>query len=382
MGVMGLEKSDRVAVLTSGGDAPGMNAAVRAAARVGAELGLDMLGVEDGYAGLIDGRVTPLDIRVLDEAARRGGTILGTARSKAFMTPEGQARARQTIAQHRVRGLLIIGGNGSLTGARTLADIDVGMNAQGTEGGQGSGRKLIIGGVPASIDNDLSCTSMSIGVDTAMNTIVEACDRIFDTATAHKRTFIVEVMGRDCGYLAMTAGIAAGADAVLVREADKDEGQIVEQVVRTMQKAYGPQPPGGVVKRRVLIIKSEGVQIDSTRLKDLVEEKVKILLPDVDTRVTVLGHIVRGGTPSAFDRLLGARLANAALRAMFAGQSDFMAGWSGPGVARPACPWDPYVVLTPLEEVLAETAKLMKGDSDLARWRKRVFAEVEDILQR
>jgi len=382
MALMGLDKSDRVAVLTSGGDAPGMNAAVRAAARVGAELGLDMLGVEDGYAGLIEGRVTPLDIRVLDEAARRGGTVLGTARSKAFATPEGQARARETVAQHRIRGLLVIGGNGSLTGARTLADIDVGMSAEGGEGGEGSTRKLIIGGVPVSIDNDLACTSMSIGVDTAMNTIVEACDRIFDTATAHKRTFIVEVMGRDCGYLAMTAGIAAGADAVLIREADKDEGQIVDQVVGTMQKAYGPQPPGGVVKRRVLIIKSEGVRIDSARLKDLVEERVKVLLPDVDTRVTVLGHIVRGGTPSAFDRLLGARLANAALRAMVAGQTDFMAGWSGPSVVRPACPWDPYVVLTPLEEVLAETAKLMKGDSDLARWRKRVFAEVEDILQR
>jgi len=214
-----------------------------------------------------------------------------------------------------------------------------------------------------------------------MNTIVEACDRIFDTATAHRRTFIVEVMGRDCGYLAMTAGIAAGADAVLVREADKTEDQIVDQVVRTMQRAYGPQPPSGT-KRRVLVIKSEGVLVESTRLKDLVEAKVKTLIPDVDTRVTVLGHVVRGGTPTAFDRLLGARLANAALRAMVAGQSDFMAGWCGPGITRPACPWDPYVVLTPLEEVLAETAKLMRGDSDLARWRKRVFAEVEDILQR
>jgi 6-phosphofructokinase 1 len=223
---------------------------------------------------------------------------------------------------------------------------------------------------------------MAIGVDTAMNTIVEACDRIFDTATAHKRTFIVEVMGRDCGYLAMTAGIAAGADAVLVREADKDEGQIVDQVVRTMQRAYGPQPSGASTKRRVLVIKSEGVHVESNRLKELVEAKVKTLLPDVDTRVTVLGHVVRGGTPTAFDRLLGARLANAALRAMVAGQTDFMAGWCGPGITRPACPWDPYVVLSPLDEVLAETAKLMRGDSDLARWRKRVFAEVEDILQR
>lgn len=366
---MGLQKGDRVAVLTSGGDAPGMNAAIRAAARVGAELELDMVGVEDGYAGLIEGRIAPLDIRVLDEASRRGGTALGTARSKAFATPDGQARARATIAKHELCGLLVIGGNGSLTGARTLTDIE-------TKGG-----RLIVGGVPASIDNDLGCTSMSIGVDTAMNTIVEACDRIFDTATAHKRTFIVEVMGRDCGYLAMTAGIAAGADAVLVREADKDEGQIVDQVVRTMRKAYGPQPAGRATKRRVLVMKSEGVPVESARLKQLVEEKVKAVLPDVDTRVTVLGHVVRGGTPSAFDRLLGARLANAALRGMVAGQSDFMAGWCGPGISRAPCPWDPYVVLTPLEEVLRETAKLMSGDSDLAKWRKRVFAEVEDILE-
>ncbi len=347
-----------------------MNAALRAAARVGAELGLEMLGVEDGYAGLIEGRLAPLDIRLLDEASRRGGTALGTARSKAFATPEGQRRARDVITSADLHGVLVIGGNGSLTGARTLRDVEA------------KGGRLLVGGVPASIDNDLACTSMSIGVDTAMNTIVEACDRIFDTATAHKRTFILEVMGRDCGYLAMTAGIAAGADAVLVREAGKTEDQIVAQVVGTMKRAYGPQPAGGAQKRRVLVIKSEGVPLDSSRLKELVEAQTKTLLPDVDTRVTVLGHVVRGGAPSAFDRLLGARLANAALRAMAAGQSDFMAGWSGPGITRAACAWDPYVILTPLDEVLAETAKLMSGDSELARWRKRVFAEVEDILQR
>lgn len=370
---MALSKGDRVAVLTSGGDAPGMNAALRAAARVGAEMGLDMVGVEDGYAGLIDGRVVPLSIRALDEASRRGGTVLGTARSKAFPTPEGQARARETIARADLRGLIVIGGNGSLTGARTLRDVD-------TKGG-----KLSVGGVPASIDNDLACTSMSIGVDTAMNTIVEACDRIFDTATAHKRTFIVEVMGRDCGYLAMTAGIAAGADAVLVRETDKTEAQIVEQVVSAIQRAYAPASDGAGTfsgKRRVLVMKAEGVNIDSTRLKEAVDARIAEILPDVDSRVTVLGHVVRGGSPTAFDRLLAARLANAALRAVAAGQSDFMAGWSGPGIARPPCPWDPYVVLTPLDEVLSETAKLMSGDSDLAKWRKRIFQEVENILQR
>lgn len=362
---MALGKGDRVAVLTSGGDAPGMNAAVRAAARVGAELGLDMMGVEDGYAGLLDGRFTPLSIRTLDEASRRGGTVLGTARSKTFATPEGNARAKEQIARQQLRGLLVIGGNGSLTGARTLV----------SDG-------LFVGGVPASIDNDLACTSMAIGVDTAMNTIVEACDRIFDTATAHKRTFIVEVMGRDCGYLAMTAGIAAGADAVLIRETDKDETQIVDQVVTTMRRAYAATNDGGEAKRRVLVIKSEGVKIDSARLKELVDERISKEIPDVDSRVTVLGHVVRGGTPTAFDRLLGARLANAALRAIAAGESDFMAGWCGPGIGRRPCAWDPYVVLTPLSEVLAETEKLMRGESEVARWRKTVFQEVEKILQR
>lgn len=348
-----------------------MNAALRAAARVGAELGLDMVGVEDGYAGLLEGRVAKLSIRVLDEASRRGGTVLGTARSKVFATPEGQARAREVVRESGMRALLVIGGNGSLTGARTLVGVPT-----------ASGEPLLVGGVPASIDNDLACTSMSIGVDTAMNTIVEACDRIFDTAAAHKRTFIVEVMGRDCGYLAMTAGIASGADSVLLRETDMDEAAIVEQVVRTMQRAYAPATDGAPPKRRVLVIKSEGVKIDSSRLKQLVDERIATVLHDVDTRVTVLGHVVRGGTPSAFDRLLGARLTNAALRAVAAGQSGFMAGWIGPGVAHTPCPWDPYVVLTPLDEVLAETQKLMRGESLLAQWRKRVFQEVEEILER
>lgn len=366
---MGLEKGDRVAVLTSGGDAPGMNAAVRAAFRVGVELGLDVVGVEDGYAGLLEGRVVPIQRRVIDDAVRRGGTVLGTARSKVFPTPEGQARARETIAKHDLRGLLVIGGNGSLTGARML---------QGIETKKG---RLLVAGVPASIDNDLACTSMSIGVDTAMNTIVEACDRIFDTATAHKRTFIVEVMGRDCGYLAMTAGIAAGADTVIVRETNQSEAEVVDQVVRTMTRAYADREHPDDQKRRVLVIKAEGVKIDPARLKKLVDERVGPNLPDVDTRVTVLGHVVRGGTPTAFDRLLASRLANGAIRALHAGQTDVMAGWTGPGVTHPPCPWDPYVVLTPLDHVLAETARLLSGDSPLAQWRKRVFQEVEQIIE-
>jgi 6-phosphofructokinase 1 len=365
-----LRAGDRVALLTSGGDAPGMNAALRAAAKVGVSMGLDVVGVEDGYVGLMAGRVVPLDLRALDEAARRGGTVLGSARSKVFPTAEGQAKAREVIARERLAGLIVIGGNGSLTGARTLRE------AEGARG------KLRVGGLPASIDNDLACTTMAIGVDTAMNTIVEACDRIADTASAHRRTFVVEVMGRDCGYLAMTAGVAAGADAVLVPEIGKSEEAIIAQVVEMMVDAYTKNTG----KRRVLVIKAEGVKIDSARLREGIERDVSSRLPDVDTRVTVLGHVVRGGTPTAFDRLLGARLAHAAMRAVIEGETDFMAGWIGPG-AMPGpetrlSPHDPYVVLSGLEAVLRETEKLMKGESAVAQWRRRIFGEIEPILAR
>jgi 6-phosphofructokinase 1 len=337
-----------------------MNAALRGASRVGASLGFEMVGVEEGYVGLLEGRVRPIDLRAVDDAARRGGTLLGSARSKVFPTPDGQRRARATLAAHDIRALVVIGGNGSLAGARTLADV------------------VAVAGLPASIDNDLACTSMSIGVDTALNTIVEACDRIADTASAHRRTFFIEVMGRDCGYLAMTSAIAAGADAVLVPEANRSEAEIVEGVARAMEAAYARDSG----KRRVLVVKAEGVKIDAPTLKERIDLRVATTLPDVDTRVTVLGHVVRGGTPTGFDRLLGARLANAAVRALAEGERAFMAGWVGPGLTRAACKFDPYVLLTPLDEVLEETDRLMRGESAIAVWRKKIVEEIEPILAR
>ncbi|MDP3274866.1 MAG: 6-phosphofructokinase [Deltaproteobacteria bacterium] len=361
---------DRLALLTSGGDAPGMNAALRAAAKVGGAMGFDVVGVEDGYVGLMEGRVRSLDLRTLDEASRRGGTLLGSARSKVFPTAEGQARAREVIVRENLAGLVVIGGNGSLAGARSLRDAPT---ARGT---------LRVAGIPASIDNDLACTTMAIGVDTAMNTIVEACDRIADTASAHRRTFVVEVMGRDCGYLAMTSGVAAGADAVLVPEIGKSEEAVIEQVVGIMVNAYQRFN----AKRRVLVIKAEGVKIDSNALKEGIERAVATQLPDVDTRVTVLGHVVRGGTPSAFDRLLAARLAHGAVRALADGLHDVMAGWIGPGAMPNAhttlSAHDPYIVLTPLDAVLRETQRLMNGESEVAQWRRRIFSEIEPILAR
>jgi 6-phosphofructokinase 1 len=362
---MKLSAGDRIGILTSGGDAPGMNAALRGAVRVARALGLELVGIEEGYVGLLSGRARPLDLRLVDEAARRGGTVLGSARSKVFPTAEGQAEARRQIIALGLRGLIVIGGNGSLTGARAI------MGAPTRDGGP-----LVVAGLPASIDNDLGCTSMSIGVDTAMNTIIEACDRICDTATAHRRTFVIEVMGRDCGYLAMTTAVAAGADAVLIRESGRTDEQLVEQVCRAMELAY--QRDSG--KRRVLVVKAEGVKFDTQQLKAAIDERIGRVLPDVDTRVTVLGHVVRGGAPSAFDRLLAARLAHAAVRALADGETGFMAGWVGPGIRRTACAYDPYVVLSPLDEVLEETKKILDGSSPLAAWRKKIFEETEGML--
>lgn len=366
--VTGLQRGDRVALLTSGGDAPGMNAALRAAAKVGAGLELEIVGVEEGYKGLMEGRVRALDLRELDDAARRGGTLLGTARSKIFPTEAGRARAQQAILEAHIAGVIVLGGNGSLTGARSL----VGTPCH-------DGRPLSIVGIPASIDNDLGCTALSIGVDTAMNTIVEACDRIADTALSHQRTFIIEVMGRDCGYLAMAAGIAAAADAVLFPEAGKGEEAIVEQVMRAIESAHTRKAG----RRHVLVLKSEGVKMDSMRLKQAVDAQLGDRYPDVDTRVTVLGHVVRGGSPSAFDRMLAARLGNAAVRALFEGHSDVMAGWAPPGKVHEAAlpsPHDPHVALWPLDHVLVETHKLQSGASPLTRWRVSAFSQAERIL--
>lgn len=361
-----LQPKDKIALLTSGGDAPGMNSGLLAAAKVGTALGLEVLAVEEGYQGLIEGRIGPLDRNALEAAARRGGTLIGSARSKQFMTPEGQDLAKAQIIKHQLKGLIVLGGNGSLTGARAL------RNAVAFDG-----TPLGIIGIPASIDNDLGCTSMSIGVDTAMNTIVEAIDRIADTAHSHHRTFIVEVMGRDCGYLAMTTGIAATADVVLFREGKKTDQELVDQVLRAIDAAYA-RP---TAKKFVLVIQSEGVKLASHTLKELVDRALEGRTPAIDTRVTVLGHVVRGGSPSAFDRMLASRFANVAVRALLQGQTQMMTGWMQPGQTRPATTFDPYVTLWPLDEVLDETAKMHCGDSPLVQWRIAALAGAEAVLR-
>ncbi|MGE5184426.1 MAG: ATP-dependent 6-phosphofructokinase [Acidobacteriota bacterium] len=365
----------RIAILTSGGDAPGMNAAIRAAVVVGRAAGLDVIGIERGYRGLLEDAFVLLGPADVAGILREGGTILGSARCKEFHQREVRDRAREILARREIDGLVVVGGNGSLTGALHLADPNE----------IGSGRPLKVIGIPASIDNDLGLTGLSIGVDTAMNTIVEACDKIADTATAHDRTFIVEVMGRDCGYLAMTSAIAVGADLALFPEASKSEDQIVEQIVQTVLAIRARQKRA----RKVIIIKAEGVKMQVDKLKLAVDAKLRERAPDaepsaIETRVTVLGHVVRGGRPSAFDRLLGSRLANVAVRALATGQSHLMTAWMPP-VELPEevgkrSPHDPYVWLVELGAVLAETQNLVEGRSPLARWRAGAFDEIEDAL--
>jgi 6-phosphofructokinase 1 len=365
----------RIAILTSGGDAPGMNAAVRAATLIGRALGADVLGIERGYRGLLDDAFVDLGPQDVAGILREGGTILGSARCKEFHQKEVRDRARAILTKREIDGLVIVGGNGSLTGALHLADPKE----------IGDGRPLKVIGVPASIDNDLGLTGLSIGVDTAMNTIVEACDKIADTATAHDRTFIVEVMGRDCGYLAMTSAIAVGADLALFPEAGKPEADIVEQIVETVLAIRQRQRRA----RKVIIIKAEGVNLAVDRLKTLVDARLRERVPDaepaaIETRVTVLGHVVRGGRPSAFDRLLGSRLANVAVRALMAGQSHKMSAWMPPGdlpeEVGTRSSHDPYCWLVDLGAVLAETENLLRGRSPLARWRAVAFEEIEDAL--
>ncbi len=364
----------RIGILTSGGDAPGMNAAVRAGALVGLSLGMEVIGIERGYRGLLEDAMAPLKPADVASILREGGTILGSARCKEFHQREVRDRARAILANRGIDGLVVIGGNGSLTGAIHLADA--------TEIGSGPPLKIL--GIPASIDNDLGLTGLSIGVDTAMNTIVEACDKIADTATAHDRTFIVEVMGRDCGYLAMTSAIAVGADLALFPEAGKPASEIVDQIVDTVLTIR----KGSRKARRVIVIKAEGVAIPAEQLKTAVDAKLRELAPDsdssIETRVTVLGHVVRGGRPSAFDRLLGSRLANVAVRALHAGISHKMAAWMPPvelpedvAVRSTA---DPYCWLVDLAAVIAETNNLLSGKSPLARWRAGAFSEIENAL--
>jgi 6-phosphofructokinase 1 len=357
----------RLVVLTSGGDSPGMNAAIRAVVKLAAARGAHVLGSLDGYEGLIDGKFRELTRSMengtiggdleLDFAGGMGGTMLGTARSMRFREASGRKAAVEQLKRHQVDGLVVIGGNGSLTGAHCLA----------TEFG------IKVMGIPGSIDNDIGCTSTALGVDTALNTIVDACDKISDTARAHRRAFVVEVMGRSCGYLAMASSIAAGADAALIREQGKSEEQLVNDVANVVRSGYARG------KRRVLVIKAEGVSVPTTRLVRLVEETLAKEIQGVEIRATVLGHVVRGGNPSYMDRMVAGRFGLAAVEALLAGATDEMVGWQPP-VKGGIVTSDASVQRFPLDRVLLETDALIDGTSPVTKRRLQMMELAAGVL--
>ncbi len=285
----------KMAVLTSGGDAPGMNAAVRAAVRRAFYHGVQMFGVYHGYDGLIRGDIKEMTLGSVGDIIHRGGTILYTARSEEFRTEEGQQKAVEQLRKHGIEGLIVIGGDGSFRGAQKLTQ---------------KGFPTI--GVPGTIDNDIPCTDFTIGFDTALNTIVEAIDKIRDTATSHERTYIIEVMGRDAGDLALWAGLAAGAESIIIPEAEQDMNDILERLHAGHRRG----------KKHSIIIVAEGVG-SAAQYAEVIKEQT-----GWETRVTVLGHIQRGGSPTAFDRMLASRMGAAAVDLLLEGKADRMVGIS------------------------------------------------------
>ena len=285
----------KMAVLTSGGDAPGMNAAVRAAVRRAVYHGVQIYGVYHGYDGLIRGDIKEMNLGSVGDIIHRGGTILYTARSAEFRTEEGQQKAIEQLNKHGIEGLIVIGGDGSFRGAQKLTQ---------------KGFPTI--GIPGTIDNDIPCTDFTIGFDTALNTIVEAIDKIRDTATSHERTYIIEVMGRDAGDLALWAGLAAGAESIIIPEADQDMDDIIERLHAGHRRG----------KKHSIIIVAEGVG-SATQYAEVIKSRT-----GWETRVTVLGHIQRGGSPTANDRMLASRMGAAAVDLLLEGKADRMVGIS------------------------------------------------------
>ncbi|MEY4540751.1 MAG: 6-phosphofructokinase [Bacteroidota bacterium] len=288
----------RIAVLTSGGDAPGMNACIRAVVRGGLHHGVEIFGILRGYNGLIKGDIIPLNSQSVSNIIQRGGTILKSARSKEFMTPEGRKRGYEQLKSHGIEGLVAIGGNGTFTGAEIFFNEF----------------QIPTVGAPGTIDNDLFGTDYTIGYDTAVNTALDAIDKIRDTADSHDRIFFIEVMGRDSGYIAVQSGISGGAESILIPE----ERQTVDDVVATLKAGFAKK------KSSSIVVVAEG---DEEGHAANIAEKIKNTIDvPVDIRVTNLGHIQRGGSPSAFDRILASRLGLGALEGLLTGHKNEMAG--------------------------------------------------------
>jgi 6-phosphofructokinase 1 len=308
----------RIAVLTSGGDAPGMNAAIRAVVRTGIDKGWEMIGVHHGYAGLIGGPFVPLGARDVGGVIQAGGTMLGSARSLEFKTEEGRRAALDALAQRDIDALVVIGGGGSQTGAHVLSAMG-----------------FPVVGVASTIDNDLYGSEITIGVDTALNIALEAIDRLKVTASSHERAFLVEVMGRDCGYLALMAGIAGGAEAIVIPELEMDP----ETVAAELRAAYARGKSHG------LVVVAEGARNNADAIAHYFARPGHE--HGYELRVTKLGHVQRGGAPGVFDRLLATRLGAAATEQLARGEHTVLVG---------LCKDE--VIATPLAEVVANRKPL------------------------
>jgi 6-phosphofructokinase 1 len=283
----------KIAVLTSGGDSQGMNAAVRAVVRSGLVHGLQVFGIQRGYQGLLNEDIREMDLRSVGDILQRGGTILQTARCKEFMTPEGQRRGAEILRKYGIDGLVVIGGDGSYRGAQKLSELGI---------------KTM--GLPGTIDNDIAYTDFTIGFDTAVSIVVDAINKLRDTMTSHERSSVVEVMGRHCGHIALYAGLASGAEAILVPEVPFDLKEIGAKIRESFEKG----------KRHSIIVVAEGVGKGEDVARQLQEYS------GIEPRTTVLGHIQRGGSPTHNDRIMASRLGDFAVRQLIAGESGKACG--------------------------------------------------------
>lgn len=286
----------KIAVFTSGGDAPGMNAAIRAVVRTGIYYNLSVFGINRGYDGMVNGDITPMDAKSVANIIQRGGTMLKTARSDEFRTSEGRKKAFAQLQKFDIQGLVAIGGDGTFTGAATFIDeFDIPVM-----------------GLPGTIDNDLQGTDFTIGYDTAINTVVHAVDKIRDTAESHDRLFIIEVMGRDSGLIALRSGIGTGAESILIPESTTDYAALMEKL------GHGRKD-----KSSKIVLVAEGEEEGGAFI---IAERIKEEYPHYDIRVSVLGHIQRGGSPTCMDRVLASRLGVAAVEGLLEGRRGEMVG--------------------------------------------------------
>tara|TARA_R110002020_G_scaffold459424_1_gene677418 strand:+ start:2272 stop:3258 length:987 start_codon:yes stop_codon:yes gene_type:complete len=315
------KKIKKIGVMTSGGDSPGMNAAVRAVVRTCAFHKLDCVGIYRGYEGLIQGDFHPMDARSVRDIINRGGTILKSARSADFMTPEGRKRGHDNLVKDNIDALVLIGGDGTFTGGLIF--------------NQEYDFPCI--GIPGTIDNDISGTDRTIGYDTALNTAVEAIDKIRDTASSHNRLFFVEVMGRDVGHIALNAGIGAGAEEILIPEENMGLDRLLESLDRSKRS--------GKTSSIVLVAEGDKTGKNVFELKDYIDEH----LEGYDVRVAVLGHMQRGGSPSCYDRVLASRMGVKAVEALMAGESNYMVGTQ-----------HDKMVLYPIEQAIKGGSKINK----------------------